>query len=56
MKIWNVFHFNLFKKNSKNCVDNQISEVLKSIETSERNEWMMNNIFNFKYYDRNKQF
>ena len=54
IKIWNVFYFNLFKKNSKNFVDDQIFEVFKSIETSKENEWMMNNILNFKYYDRNK--
>ena len=38
MKIWNVFYLNLFKKNSKNFVDDQIFEALKSIETSEGDE------------------
>ena len=56
MKIWNVFHLNLFKKNLKDFVDDQILEVLKSIEILEKNEWMMNDILDFKYYNRNKQF
>ena len=55
MKIWDVFHLNLFKKNSKNFVDDQIFKVFKSIEILEENEWMMNNILDFKYYDRNKR-
>ena len=55
IKIWNVFHFNLFKKNSKNFIDDQISEILKLIKTSEEDEWIMNDIFDFRYYDRNKR-
>ena len=56
MKIWNVFHLNLFKKNLKNFVDDQISEVFKLIEILKEDEWMMNDIFDFKYYNRNKRF
>ena len=55
MKIWNVFHFNLFKKNSENFVDDQIFEIFKSIKILEKNEWVMNDILDFKYYDRNKR-
>ena len=55
IKIWNVFHFNLLKKNLKNLVENQIFEVFKSIETSKKDEWVMNDILDFKYYNRNKQ-
>ena len=55
MKIWNVFHFNLFKKNPKNSVDDQIPETFRSIETSKEDEWIMNDIFDFRYYDRNKR-
>ena len=56
MKIWNVFYFNLLRKNLKNFVDNQIFKVFKLIETSEKDEWIINDILDFKYYDRNKQF
>ena len=56
MKIWDVFHFNLLKKNSKNFVDDQIFETFKLIEISKKDEWMMNDILDFRYYDRNKQF
>ena len=56
MKIWNVFYLNLFKKNSKDFVDDQIFEVFKLIEISEKNKWMMNDILDFRYYDRNKRF
>ena len=38
MRIWNVFHLNLFKKNLKNFVDDQIFEAFKSIKISEENE------------------
>ena len=55
MKIHNVFHFNLLKKNSEDLVNDQILKILKLINILEEDEWLINNIFDFRYYNKNKQ-
>ena len=38
MKKFNFFYFDLFKKDLKYSIDNQIFKTFKSIETSEKDE------------------
>ena len=53
MKIHFVFHINLFRSNFNDFLFDQIIDVSKSMKIVNENEWLINDILNFRcHYDR----
>ena len=55
MKVHDVFHSNLLRLNLENSFEDQNSEISRFIETFIDNEWVVNDILDFKHYDKNKR-
>ena len=55
LKIHDVFHSSLLRLNLNDSIDEQIFDVLKSIEISADNEWVVNDILDFRQYEKSKR-
>ena len=52
MKIHDVFHLNFLRANFENFLFDQKFDISKPVKTLYDNEWLIDDILNFKHFDR----